>query len=556
MKNETIIIGDSGLAIPVTELASQGNALLGIRDSGKSYTATMLAEQLMDAHIPIVAFDPIGVWSNLRLPRSPDQGRGYPVVVAGGKRGDLPLTPESAPRIMRSAMENGISLVIDLFDINLSKADWKAIVRDCVRLLLHENGQYGLRHIFIEEAAEFCPQRVGPDQGQVYAVIESLARMGGNSGLGYTLINQRAEEVNKAVLELCACMFLHRQKGRHAITSLGKWLDVTEVASKDEIVKSLPNLKQGQCWVWPAESTAPVLAQMQQKNSFHPNRRLTAAEVGKVVQQVVPVNKFVEQMQASLAKAEKPKSGKVPKASSKSNPLKRKAETLIPVSQADKITKLTLSTKDRRALEHLQKSIDKLLNHIPEDITMPLGSTDGPDYMAYTPVPTKHKIPVDAENLGGINRTGKLQKAHVMALSSLRIHGPQSGRDLALLCGYHWNGTFRNVLGELRALDYIMGTNMAQISLTLIGTEIASTNSAMNTGEQLREFWKNKFHKAHRLVIDALAMHPNGLRKAELLQYTGYQWNGTFRNVLGELRGAGVLVGSNNSIMHLPGYLL
>jgi hypothetical protein len=54
------------------------------------------------------------------------------------------------------------------------------LCRDCDR-----------RHIFLEEAAEFAPQRIGHDQGSIYAEIEKLARMGGNAGLGYTLINQR-----------------------------------------------------------------------------------------------------------------------------------------------------------------------------------------------------------------------------------------------------------------------------------------------------------------------------------------------------------------------------
>ena len=49
------------LKIPVTEYASQGNAILGIRDSGKSYTATYLAERLLESGVPFVAFDPIGI---------------------------------------------------------------------------------------------------------------------------------------------------------------------------------------------------------------------------------------------------------------------------------------------------------------------------------------------------------------------------------------------------------------------------------------------------------------------------------------------------------------
>lgn len=67
----------SALKIDPQTYASQGGAILGIRDSGKSYTATKIAEQLFDAHIPFVAFDPIGLW---RFMRVPGKGRGYPAI--------------------------------------------------------------------------------------------------------------------------------------------------------------------------------------------------------------------------------------------------------------------------------------------------------------------------------------------------------------------------------------------------------------------------------------------------------------------------------------------
>src|SRR5260370_27348573 len=93
MKSDTIQFGS--FAVPLKEFASQGNAILGIRDSGKSYTATFLAERLLDYGIPFVAFDPIGVWRCLKVPGSPGL-TGYNVVVAG-EEADLRLTPTSAP---------------------------------------------------------------------------------------------------------------------------------------------------------------------------------------------------------------------------------------------------------------------------------------------------------------------------------------------------------------------------------------------------------------------------------------------------------------------------
>lgn len=65
------------LSIDSIDYASQGNAILGIRGSGESHTATWIAEQLMDDGIPFIAFDPIGVWRYLKVGRD---GPGYGMV--------------------------------------------------------------------------------------------------------------------------------------------------------------------------------------------------------------------------------------------------------------------------------------------------------------------------------------------------------------------------------------------------------------------------------------------------------------------------------------------
>jgi hypothetical protein len=336
------------LTLSPTEYGSQGNAILGIRDSGKTYTATVLAEQLYDAGIPFVAFDPIGVWRFLRVP---GKGKGYQVVVAGGKHGDLPLTVATAPEIVRSAMLSGVSLVVDLFDIHLSKSAWKSIVTDCVKVLLHENSQHGLRHIFLEEASEFAPQKVL--DGDVYAEIEKLARMGGNSRLGYTLINQRAQELNKAVLELCENLFLHRQRGKNAIESLGKWLDIAGATEREQIVKSLPDLPQGDTWAWIGGNNPrpPMLVHVQPKNSLHPDRRVMHGGKGSKTRKAVDVGAFVKGMKGNLAKIEEQLKANDPKALKADNAAK---DRKIAELEAAATTK-GKAAPDKAAIEKAEK---------------------------------------------------------------------------------------------------------------------------------------------------------------------------------------------------------
>lgn len=281
------------LSIDAVEFASHGNAILGIRGSGKSYTATALAERLFDAGVPFFAFDPIGVWRWLRVPGA---GKGYPVVVAGGHAADLPLTVEGAAELTRAAMQGGVSLVFDLFDMKLSKGDWRKIVTAAVRTMLHENHGHGLRHVFLEEAAEFIPQR--PHDFIVYAELEKLARMGGNVRLGYTLINQRSQEVSKAILELCENVFLHRQRGKNALENMDKWLAAAEAPDRKKIRTSLPELPQGQCWAWLGgdEPQPPTLIKVPTKNSFHPDRRVMRGDAAAVKVAPVDVAEFIARM--------------------------------------------------------------------------------------------------------------------------------------------------------------------------------------------------------------------------------------------------------------------
>lgn len=291
-----------GLVADAVEYASRANAILGIRDSGKSYTATGIAEQLFEHGIPFFAFDPIGRWRFMRLPSDKAAGcaapKGYPVVVAGGAAPDLPLTPDNAKKLVRSAMLQGVSMVLDLYSVGLSKSDWRKIVRESIETILYESEGHGLRHVFLEEAAEFIPQRVR--DGLTYSEVEKLARMGGNVGCGITIINQRAEEVNKAVLELCDNLILHRQRGKNSLLSLRKWLEAGNVKPPKEITDTLADLPTGEAWAW-LRGSVPVRIKIAAKQSFDPDRRALAAKTMKIgTAKPVDVSAFVAQMKAAL----------------------------------------------------------------------------------------------------------------------------------------------------------------------------------------------------------------------------------------------------------------
>jgi len=57
---KSICVGD--IKMPITDFVVARTAILGITKSGKTYAAKGIAEQLLDANIPIIVFDAIGVW--------------------------------------------------------------------------------------------------------------------------------------------------------------------------------------------------------------------------------------------------------------------------------------------------------------------------------------------------------------------------------------------------------------------------------------------------------------------------------------------------------------
>lgn len=486
------------IKIDAVDYGSQGSAILGIRDSGKTYTATWFAERLFEAGIPFVAFDPIGVWRFLRVPSA---GRGYPIVVAGGVDGDLPLSPESAPAIVEAAMQQGVSLVIDLFHIDLSKADWRRIVRDSVRLLLHKNSAHGLRHVFIEEAAEFAPQKV--TDGLVYSEMEKLARMGGNARLGYTLINQRAEEVNKALLELCDNLFLHRQKGKNSLLSLNKWLDAGDVAGGGRaIVKTLPLMPQGECWAWLSGSDTPVRVKVPAKNSLHPDRRVMRGDAVTQISAPVGVGQFVEAMKGTLASlSATPKEDKIVNAS---------AEQIAEAAERGYSDGLVDGDK-RGYARGLAASLEAIVALQPGGLAHPVAvAIERPSLNSPASVAETRSTPSPEPKKQHRKANGSGNPAGEKLLTALAHYPatPLSWIEVCVAAGMvHGNGYFYGGAKWLRDSGFVDETARG-VTITDAGLAVAGGAQPSFTRGELAARWSAKLKQPSPMMLEALLHRP------------------------------------------------
>jgi hypothetical protein len=415
-----------------------------------------------------------------------------------------------------------------------------------VRVLLHENAKHGLRHVFIEEAAEFVPQRV--IDGDVYAAIESLGRMGGNARLGYTLINQRAEEVNKAVLEICDNLFLHRQKGKNSLNSLTKWLDLADVKDHREIIQTLPTLPQGECWAWLAGSDRPVHVKVPVKNSLHPDRRVMRGEDAVKSNAAVDVGEFVASMKAVLKTVETENRENDPKAlKAEIARLKRELDTVVTVAAVEEAEARARSVGHdigyaagldaaRKALAEL---VSKFQSGSPAAVVVPTAPpvAGSPERASVPVLREKRATPLPAGSGNG-TLAKPLQKIldAVAWWKALGIDAPNYPQ-VAFRAGYTpGGGTFNRYLSDLRGKDLIRTSN-SRIEATAEGHALAKSYPRPSP-ESLRADVLNQIDRPLAKMLSPLINeYPDALSRDDLGARSEYASSGgTFNRYLSSLR--------------------
>jgi len=284
------------ISIPVNA-ATKTFALLGKRGGGKSYTGGVMAEEFFANNIPFIVFDPIDVWWGLRL-AADGKSQGLPVVVFGVKHADIPLDRDMGRRIAQAVVKENISCVISTFGLP-KKAQRYLIAEFADEILTINNSP---RHIFIEEAHEYVPQRVMGAMGTVFNAVSNLVVMGRNRGLGVTLLNQRAATINKDVLTQLDTLFAMRSVGPQDRKALNDWVEAHAAQGDFEaFIKSLPSLPTGEAWIWSPEFLNIFKrVQIRKRETFHPDREKLGPRVEMPELSRIDIQSFIEQFNKSL----------------------------------------------------------------------------------------------------------------------------------------------------------------------------------------------------------------------------------------------------------------
>jgi hypothetical protein len=293
------LVGGGKFTLPL-DLVTRTLAIIAIRGWGKTVAATVIAEEMCEAGLPWVAIDPVGVWWGLRANPDGSPG-GYPVVILGGERADLPLEKSSGAKVAEAILAENVSCVIDMS--SESKTTVRHFVAEfCDRLM--ELRPETPRHVFIEEAPELVPQRPMGEQKRSLAAVDRLIRLGRNRGYGATLISQRTATIQKDVLTQCESLLAGRSIGKPDREAMQDWIAevVEEPAPTDanKFIRSLSGLESGVGWFWSPQWLGIFeQVRMRRRKTYHPGE---TRSVGQTVKQVKlsNVHEFVERFGAIL----------------------------------------------------------------------------------------------------------------------------------------------------------------------------------------------------------------------------------------------------------------
>lgn len=256
------------IKIPINA-ATKTFAILAKKGAGKSYTGAVMAEEFFKVGIPFIVFDPIDVWWGLRFDKN-GKNKGLPVVVFGIEHADIQLERDMGRKIAQAVVKENISCVISTF--GMPKNQQRYLIAEFAEEILNINNTP--RHIFIEEAHEYVPQRVFGGLGVVFNAVSNLVVMGRNRGLGVTLINQRAATVNKDVLTQLDTLLAFRNTAPQDRKALREWVEFHSAEGDfEKFMDSLPSLPTGEGWLWSPEFLGVFeRIKIRERETFHPDR--------------------------------------------------------------------------------------------------------------------------------------------------------------------------------------------------------------------------------------------------------------------------------------------
>lgn len=580
--------------MPVTDLRISSDLSLGLdavtktfailaqRRKGKTYTASVIAEELVAAGQPWVALDPTGAWWGLRAGVDGGPKGGLPVYVLGGQHGDVPLERTAGKLIADLVVDEPRWYVLDLSAFESKEAERQFATDFAERFYRRKAKSPDPIHLFVDEADVFVPQRSPSGDQRMLGAFEAIVRRGGIRGIGTTLISQRPAVVNKNVLEQLDALIMLRVVGPNDQKALKTYVEAhgTE-EERAELMGSLASLKLGEAWIWEPGSEPSLFerVQIRERHTYNSSATPKAGEKppSAVAMADVDLAALSDRIKETVEKAAADDPKKLRKRIRELEAELKKRPTETKEVEVEKIVEVpALSDEQLADLNRFTGEASEIGRQLI-DAAISVGTAlDRFESKPRTQAPPTRRPPAPAQ-MGGSPRervagggravsaarppaqpsAGDVElkkKAERVALSVLiQYPAGRTLKQLAILSGYSASGGgFRNALGRLRSLGLITPSGVEPIQATEAGHELASALDVepLPQGEELLAHWMGSLKKkAEREVLQVLVdAWPDALDREEIAERTESRYEptgGGFRNALGKLRTLDLAEGMN-----------
>ncbi|WP_255190938.1 ATP-binding protein [Natronobeatus ordinarius] len=256
-EQRTIVVGETGtgedVSLPVVQVLTGRGFVTGKSGSGKSNTASVIAEELLESGYPLLVVDTDGEYYGLK--------EEYEMLHAGAdEECDVQIGPEHAEQMARLALEENVPVILDVSGY-LDEEVADELLRETARQLFVKEKKLKKPFLLVvEEVHEYIPE--GGGVGETGKMLIKIGKRGRKHGLGILGISQRPADVKKDFITQANWLVWHRLTWDNDTKVVGRIID-TEYAER------VSELDDGQAFIqtdWTDEGVRKI--QFRRKRTF------------------------------------------------------------------------------------------------------------------------------------------------------------------------------------------------------------------------------------------------------------------------------------------------
>ncbi|MFT4944702.1 MAG: hypothetical protein ACI9K3_000639 [Halovenus sp.] len=210
-------VGES-VSLPVVELLTGRGFITGKSGSGKSNSASVVAERLLDNELGLLIVDIDGEYYGLK--------EEYEILHAGGdEECDIQVTTDHAEKLAGLALEQNVPIILDVssyLDESVAERLLTAVARSLFAKAKKQKQPFLL---LVEEIHEYIPEQ--GSVGECGQMLIKIGKRGRKHGLGLCGVSQRPADVKKDFITQCDWLLWHRLTWQNDTRVVRRILDGT-----------------------------------------------------------------------------------------------------------------------------------------------------------------------------------------------------------------------------------------------------------------------------------------------------------------------------------------